>query len=79
MVKLSISDIENMSEPVLTPKQAAQVLNCSEKLLRQQLKEDPFLFGFPVTIIYCPKGYAKISIPRIPFIRYLTFGAANIN
>lgn len=76
---LSIEDIEKMSEPVLTPKQVAGALNCSERLLRQQLKDDPSLFGFPVTIIYCKGGYAKISIPRLPFIRYLTFGVVDDN
>lgn len=71
---LSIEDIENMPDMTLSTKQAAEIIGCSEKMLRSQLVENPNFFGFPVIIISGKSGYKKIRIPKLPFINYLTFG-----
>ncbi len=75
MKKTTIEDIENMSGMMITPKQAADVMGCSAKSLKQQLIKNPDFFGFRAVIIhYENSSYIKVQIPKIPFINFLTFG-----
>ena len=66
MEKLTLADIENMPEEVLTAEQVAPILGVNPHSIRLQANEDPYAFGFPVMVIG-----TRVKIPRRPFLNYM--------
>lgn len=63
---MTLSDIKNMEQDVITPSVAAQVLKCDPHWIRVAAKQNKSLLGFPVVLIG-----SRVKIPRVAFIRYM--------
>lgn len=64
---MTISDIERLTCPTLTPAQVAAVLNQDPQSIRLQAHFDPRMLGYPVIVTG-----RRVRIPRVPFIRFVT-------
>ena len=63
---MTLFEIENMADEVLTCKQVAPLLKANPYTLHMQAMEDPSMLGFPV--IVCGR---RVKIPRQPFLRFM--------
>ena len=63
---MTLFEIENMAEEVLTCKQVAPLLKANPYTLHMQAMEDPSMLGFPV--IVCGR---RVKIPKRPFLRFM--------
>lgn len=63
---MNMSELKALDSAVLTCKQVASVLKCSEQTLHMQAQQKPEMLGFPVVCIG-----NRVKIPRIPFINYI--------
>lgn len=63
---MTLNDIKNMEQDVITPSVAAQVLKCNPHWIRVAAKKDKGLLGFPVVLIG-----SRVKIPRKAFIRFM--------
>lgn len=63
---MTLQEIRNLDENVITPEIAAGVLRCTPQSIRTQVAVDPGKLGFPVI-----KIGTRCLIPRIPFLRFM--------
>lgn len=67
----TLDDIRALSCDVITPAQAAGVLQCDPAYIRVAARDAPWTLGFPVVRIG-----NRVKIPREAFIRYMEGGGA---
>lgn len=63
---LTMGEIENLSDDVLTCVQVSKVLKSEVAALHKQAVTNPATLGFPVIVVG-----TRVKIPRIPFIKYM--------
>lgn len=68
---MTLEDLKGMDKVVITPAEAAQVLNCDPHWIRLTARERPEALGFPAICLG-----SRVKIPRLPFIQFLEGGAA---
>ena len=66
---MTLAEIKELDRDVITPAQAAGVLNCNPHWIRLIARQQPELLGFPVTVIR-----SRVKIPRVAFILYMEGG-----
>ena len=60
-----LEKIKEMTDPFITPAQAATVMKCTPHALRVAAHNCPDLLGFPVCVVG-----SRVKIPRIPFVEF---------
>lgn len=65
----ALERIKAMTDAVITPALAAEVLQCNPQYIRHQAHHAPESLGFPV---FCVGSRTKI--PRIPFLAFVAGG-----
>ena len=63
---MTLTDLEQLSTPTITPAQAGAVLGIDPNTIRWQARDNPALLGFPVIVVK-----SRTYIPRLPFLRFL--------
>lgn len=63
---VTLSELKELNRDIITPAQAADVLQCDPHYIRLTARECPERLGFPVIVMN-----SRTKIPRIPFIRYI--------
>ncbi len=63
---MTLEELEQMDDTVITPVVAAQFLQCNPHWIRLAARERPELLGFPVAVV----GH-RTKIPRLPFIDFI--------
>ena len=63
--KLTLYELECMSENTLTVKQVAEFLGKDPQIIRDQAEREPKYLGFPI----CKAGHS-FTIPRVGFINW---------
>ncbi len=63
---LTLADIKNMKKDVITPKEAAQVLQCDPQWIRLVAHRQPERLPFPALVVR-----NRTKIPRLPFIKFM--------
>lgn len=67
---MTVSELENLDAPFITPAVAAKIIGCDPNKLRMaahnQVNLGRDFLGFPVTVIG-----TRVKIPRIPFLQYI--------
>ena len=63
---MTLTDLEQLSAPTITPAQAGAVLGIDPNTIRWQARDDPSMLGFPVIVVK-----SRTYIPRLPFLRFL--------
>ena len=61
-----LTELEAMTDEVLTCQQVAMVLKASPATIHKQAMECPEKLGFPVIVMG-----SRVKIPRIPFIMFM--------
>lgn len=64
---MTIKELRDSSETFITPKQAADILECDPQQIRDMAAQRPELLGFPVVRLG-----SRTKIPRIPFIKFIS-------
>ena len=69
----TMSDLIACDKPFLTADDVAGVLKADPHTIRLMAKQRPEMLGFPVMLSGDPRNtyYARVKIPRIPFLRYM--------
>ena len=62
----ALESIRSMSDTMITPEMASEVIGCDPQYIRLAARRDPEALGFPVTI-----SGNRTSIPRARFLRYV--------
>lgn len=62
----ALESIRAMSDTMITPEMASEVIGCDPQYIRLAARMDPDALGFPVTVIG-----ARTHIPRASFLRYV--------
>lgn len=63
---MTIKDIEEMDDVLLSVAEAAKVLKVAPQVLRTTAKQRPELLGFPVMQLG-----SMVKIPREPFLKFI--------
>ena len=63
---MTLTDLEQLSAPTITPAQAGAVLGIDPNTIRWQARDNPTALGFPVIVVK-----SRTYIPRLPFLRFL--------
>lgn len=66
MERLTLEQIDSMTDEVLTPSQVSGVIHLDQDTIRGQARACPELLGFPVIV-----AGNRVKIPRIPFLRFM--------
>ena len=66
MRRMTLEEIQTLKKDIITPAQAAQVLECDPHFIRLAARQKPELLGFPVIVIR-----SRVKIPRLAFVRYM--------
>lgn len=69
----TLEDLIASDKAFLTADDVAGVLGSCPHTIRLTAKQRPELLGFPVVVLGNPKdiNYARVKIPRIPFLRFM--------
>ena len=62
----ALESIRAMSDTMITPEMASEVIGCDPQYIRLAARRDPEALGFPVTI-----SGNRTYIPRARFLRYV--------
>lgn len=65
-----LEQIKALDRAVITPDEAAGVLQCNAQYIRMQARADASKLGFPVICLG-----RRVKIPRLPFITFIEGGA----
>lgn len=63
---MTLAEIKALDKDIITPAQAAGVLQCDPQWIRAAAHQKPELLGFPFTIVR-----SRVKIHRKAFIRYI--------
>lgn len=63
---MTLKDMIQSDKPFITPQDVADVLQCSEQIIRIQARDNPEALGFPVIRVG-----NRTKIPRKAFIRFM--------
>lgn len=62
----ALESIRSMSDTMITPEMASEVIGCDPQYIRLAARMDPEALGFPVTV-----SGNRTHIPRASFLRYV--------
>ena len=62
----ALESIRSMSDTMITPEMASEVIGCDPQYIRLAARWDPEALGFPVTV-----SGNRTHIPRASFLRYV--------
>ena len=62
----ALESIRAMSDTMITPEIASEVIGCDPQYIRLAARRDPEALGFPVTVTG-----SRTHIPRASFLRYV--------
>jgi hypothetical protein len=65
----TLSELERMDCPTITPATVASILGQDPQSIRDQAHYDPKMLGYPVIVTG-----RRIKIPRLPFIQFIKGG-----
>ena len=68
---MTLDEIRASTKAVLTAADVAPVLGCDPQAIRLTARRNPEWLGFPVVCVG-----SRVKIPREPFLRHWTGGAA---
>lgn len=74
---MNLDEIRASDKVYLTPAEIAPVLGCDPQGIRIMARSHPDLLGFPVIVLGRKEDSltgARIKIPRLPFLAYVTGG-----
>lgn len=63
---MTLEELKKLDKDVITPAEAAQVLQCDPHWIRVAAHQNKSLLGFPVIILN-----SRVKIPRLAFIKYM--------
>lgn len=63
---MTLTDLERLGTPTITPAQAGAVLGIDPNTIRWQARDNPAALGFPVIVVK-----SRTYIPRLPFLRFM--------
>lgn len=66
----SFEQIKALDRAIITPDEAARVLQCNAQYIRIQAREDASKLPFPTVCIG-----RRVKIPRLPFVAFIEGGA----
>ncbi len=68
----ALEHIKSMTSAIITPAQAAEVLQCNPQYIRYMAHNKPEALGFPVFV-----AGKRTKILRLPFIEFIERGGWN--
>ena len=63
---MTLEELKKLDKDVITPAEAAQVLQCDPHWIRVAAHQNKSLLGLPVIILN-----SRVKIPRLAFIKYM--------
>lgn len=69
-----LEQIKALERAIITPDEAARVLQCNAQYIRMQARADASKLGFPVICLG-----RRVKIPRLPFIAFVEGGGWQTN
>ena len=63
---MTLEDLKHSTKNIITPAEAAQIINCNPHYIRVQARTYPERLGFPVIVLG-----NRTKIPRLPFIKFV--------